>query len=121
MTWLASRESFDLDLRAEIVMLRVVPPPIVTKEAGVFLERFRDLVKASTLHSANGRIGDEEFVLMFIDQIAINFAREFRMVGGLRQLATCDGAFNLFEVIPWSKERKMNLSHCQQVKLAKSI
>lgn len=51
-------EFLELNLRAKICVMCVVPPAIVTLEAGVFLEALRDLIKSRTLHSAHGQIGD---------------------------------------------------------------
>lgn len=89
-----------MNFSAEIVVLRVVPSAVVALEAGVLLQVFGDFVETRTLHTAHGCVGDEKFVLMFVDQVAIDFAGKFRVFGGLRQLAAGDRTFNLSEVIP---------------------
>lgn len=81
-------------------MLRVVPSAVMALEARVLLQVFGNLVKTGTLHTAHGCVGDKKFVFMFVDQVAVDFAGEFRVFGSLRQLAAGDRTFNLSEVIP---------------------
>lgn len=63
------------------------------------MQVFGNFVEARTLHSTHCRVGDKEFVLVFVDQVAIDFAGELRVVGSLRELATRDGAFDLPKIV----------------------
>lgn len=89
-----------MDFSAEIGMLRVVPSTVVALEGGELLQVLGNFVETRTLHTANGCVGDKKFVFMFVDQVAVDFAGEFRVFGSLRQLAAGDRAFNLSEIIP---------------------
>lgn len=109
---LAPLETLMLD--AEIVVLGVVPSTVVASECRIFLQIFGDFIKSSTLNTANCGVGDEKFVLVFVDQVAVNFAGELRVFRGWRQLATRNGSFNLSEVVPWRKKTKKFVNQMQE-------
>lgn len=81
-------------------MLRVVPSAVVAHKARELLQVLGNLIEPGTLHTAHCCVGDKEFVFMFVDQVSVDFAGEFRMFGSLGQLAAGDRTFDLSKIIP---------------------
>lgn len=72
-----------MNLGAEIIVLRVIPTPVVALERSELLKVFGNFVETGTLHTANGRVGDEKLVFVFVDQVFVDLARELCVIGGL--------------------------------------
>lgn len=106
-----SRETLLLYFRAEIILLSVIPSAVVASECWVLLKVFGDFVKTRTLNTTHSCIGDKKFIFMLVDQVSVDFAREFRVFWSGWKLTRRDCAFYSLKVIPWKgKEAKTNVS-----------